>query len=163
MDTSNLDAVDRMLINERNGYSSWDKDYKPTPEVIALVNQVFDYIEANPESWNQHDYGSAVSDKNCFFGLMIRISGIDPYEDGLGYYGFGIATGMMLLGMGTTFGERKDYYDRAEYIAYFRSSFCDTQPTLDEMREHVSFALSHDFRKDQECRCPALLDCECNN
>lgn len=156
-----MDAVDRSLTNERNGYSPWDRDYTPTPEVIALVNQVFDYIEANPESWDQREYGSGSSDTNCFVGLLIRISGTDPYEGGKGYYGFCVATGMPLLGMGSTYDQRIDYYDRAEYIAYFRSDDRGyVRPTLDEMRERVSIALNHDFRKPKAFNDPTVDCCE---
>lgn len=174
--TVSTDAVsdyDLIMTNERNGYSIFDADYTPTPEVIALVNQVFDHIEVDPKSWNQRNYGSMFSDTNCFFGLLIRISGIDPHEHNkMGYNGFGIDTGMALLNLGTSYEDRLNYYDRAEYISYFRSAYCEDNPTLDEMQERVSIALNHDFRKPKnetkafndptvDCCERDAADCDC--
>lgn len=125
---------------------TFESDYTPSPEVVALVNQVLDYVEANPDSWNQTSYGDLYSDQNCFIGLLIRTSGIDPYETDA--YGFSIYSGMLLLEM-----DSFKHGDRAEYISYWESTlapyFCD-HPTVDELRDRVSVALNHDFRKPKD-------------
>jgi hypothetical protein len=41
---------------------------------IALIEQTLDYIEENPERWNQAYYGDSDSDTNCFIGMALRLS-----------------------------------------------------------------------------------------
>lgn len=161
-----MDAVDIALTNEANGYSSFDADYTPSPETIDLVNRVFAYIETNPEKWDQANYGNHLSETNCFMGIVCRLSGMvtrvptwheesDKAEDFNDYMEY---QAMDILKM-----DGDDHADRADYIALFIDvpSRNYDEPTLDEMRERVSIAMGHDFRKSPECRCPALLDCEC--
>lgn len=173
---TNMDAVTVALTNERNGYSIFDADYDPSPEAIAKVNEVFDFIEANPEKWDQNSYGNHLSETNCFMGIVSRLSGIrtaihcwfdDNGDDAVAddFHEFSLLSAMDILGMGS-----HEYMDRAEYIAdflevrvYFNAEIHEhdsyypyRMPTLDEMRERVSIALNHDFRKPVENDKPSL-------
>lgn len=143
-----MDAVDVALTNERNGYSAFDADYTPSPEAIAKVNRVFDYIEEFPEKWDQQFFGNSSSETNCFMGLVCRLSGItgNVYDTSLGNVevGYLLSQAMDILGMGSD-----EYGDRASYIALFTENPARNynEPNLDDMRERVSIALNHDFRK----------------
>lgn len=168
--SSTMDVVDRALHNERNGYSSFDADYTPSPETIAKVNDVFNFIEANPDKWDQDSYGNHLSETNCFMGILCRINGKTtsrfPWHEDNGdvaddFHDYSLFSAMELIDMYDP--ETGDYghTDRAEYIANFlevpvlfdpeiheRDTYYPyRKPTLDEMRERVSIAMNHDFRK----------------
>lgn len=153
---ANMDAVDRALHNERNDYSSFNADFDPSPETIAIVHNTFDYIEANPDEWNQESYGNHLTATNCFMGLVNRLNGLRTsrlpwYEDNgekpEDFMEYSLSSAMDILEMGGY-----EYTDRASYIAEFIDAYdfntCSYRhPTLDEMYERVSIALNHDFRK----------------
>lgn len=155
-----MDPVDVALTNERNGYSSFDHDYTPSPEQIEKVNAAFDFIEANPKKWYQPSYGNDVSETNCFMGIIPRLNGVQSERSSYdGYiFEYGITPAMDILGLSEELHE-----DRAEYIANFTGVHITDNtendrwpyrtlrhPTVDEMRERVSIALSHDFRKPKD-------------
>lgn len=137
-----MDAFEQHMNNERAGFSPFDNDLTLTPKAIELISSTLDYIEKYPEKWDQRDYGTAKSDTNCFFGMVIRHSGVDPYDQQ--FYGYGVFTAMEILGM---VGE--GLFDRAEYVSYWMSKqieWLENKPTVDDLRERVSIAMSHDFR-----------------
>lgn len=139
------DTYDLIMTNERNGYSIFLHDYTPSPEAIAKVNEAFDFIEANPEKWNQDFYGNENSAQNCFMGMLCRLNGCTGT---LAYGDYHLFQAMSILGM-----DGDDHEDRANYIALFtdvRNSHGGgwRELTLKDMRERVSIAMNHDFRKN---------------
>lgn len=155
-----MDPVDVALTNERNGYSSFGADFTPSPEAIDTVNEAFDFIEANPEKWNQDFYGNESSAQNCFMGILCRLNG---YTASINYGDYHLYQAMDILGMDGT-----DHEDRANYIALFvdvRNSHGGgwRELTLKDMRERVSIAMNHDFRKNNNTKAlndPTVDCCE---
>lgn len=156
-----MDAVTIALTNERNGYSSFDDDYTPSPEVIDRVYNVLDYMKANPQAWNQYIYGNHLTDSNCFMGIVCRLNGKKtgryPWFEDNGnvpqdFMHYGMYDAMELLDMYDPHSDNYGYSDRAGYIANFVEVFDpktseDRPPTFDEMVERVSIGLNYDFRQ----------------
>lgn len=162
----NMDAVQRALHNERNGYSSFDNDYNPSPEAIEKMYGVLNFIKANPHMWDQLAFGTATSETNCVMGFVCRLNGVptnvhkwnrwstdtsETYETD-----YRLDQAMDFLDF-----DGDLHNDRANYIADFvdvRNYYADDddtpqvertywrQPTFDEMVERVSIAMGHDFR-----------------
>lgn len=187
--SSGMDSVTVALTNERNGYSSFDMDYDPSPEVIDKVYDVFDYIEANPEKWRQDTYGNHLTETNCWMGILCRINGKKTsrfpwYEDNgdvsEDFHNYGLYDAMALIDMYDPNSDSYGHNDRGEYIANFlevyvpvtneEGGYTYRHPTLDEMRERVSIAMNHDFRQPRvkafndptvDCCKRDSADCDC--
>lgn len=165
-----MDAITIALTNERNGYSSFDDDYTPSPETIGRVYDVLDYMKAHPDKWNQNEYGNHLSEKNCFMGILCRLDGKKtsrfPWVEDNGdvaedFHDYSEFTAMELLDMYDPHSDNYGYHDRATYIAHFTDVYVQfdpevhenesyypwRHPTFDEMVERVSIALNYDFRQ----------------
>ena len=102
---------------------------------VELNHAVLDFIEANPERWDQTNYGNAYSGTNCYLGLGIRLSDNPNPNDG-----YWFDTGMEVLGLTDK---------QASQISYTECTNNDFSfdLTVDNIRQFVSDVTGHDFTK----------------
>jgi hypothetical protein len=94
---------------------------------VELIEKTLNFIEENPEKWNQESYGDNNSPTNCFVGIAIRLAG---ESNPMNYI---ISTGEQVLDLP---------YSKLGQISY---NYSIKTPT--DLRRIVSQVTDHDFMK----------------